>query len=270
MSREIMTKLACQVFGYMLCVFCFTGAGSASEVGWPMQTVELNPQDKPSLQRGARLYVNYCLGCHSLQYQRYERTADDLEIPHDIALKELIFTGQKIGELMVNSMPDESKNWFGAPPPDLTLVSRLRGPEWIYNYLKTFYVDESRPFGVNNMVFPNVGMPHVLLDLQGIQRSVCKQVPIHTEDGWEKRDPLEPGKALTERKCGQLELVEGSGAYSSEEYDQAVKDIVTFLDYVGEPARSDRKRIGVYVILFLILLSVFTYLLNREYWKDVH
>ncbi len=265
-----MRRLAHRLLWLSLSLMGFALGSHAAEVDWPMQSITTNTQDKPSLQNGARLYVGYCLGCHSLKYQRYGRTADDLEVPHELFLEQMIFTGQKIGELMVNSMPEASNEWFGAAPPDLTLVARLRGPEWIYNYLKTFYIDESRPFGVNNKVFPNVGMPHVLLDLQGYQHSVCKQVPIRSDDGAEKRDPLVPEKPLTEEKCGELELVEGSGSYSPEEYDKAVRDIVNFLDYVGEPSRNDRERIGVYVILFLVLLSAFTYLLNREYWKDVH
>ena len=238
---------------YLVCVFLL-GLGDAalasSESGWHMQPIETNMADKPSLQRGAKLYVGYCLGCHSLKYQRYERTAHDLEIPEDIALETLVFTDQKIGELMETAMPDESRNWFGGPPPDLTMVTRVRGTEWVYNYLKAFYVDESRPFGVNNKVFANVGMPHALLELQGVQREACNE-----NSGTE---------------CMLLVLDEGSGALDDQQYDKAVKDLVNFLDYVGEPVRLDRERIGVYVLLFLVVLSVFTYLLNREYWKDVH
>jgi cytochrome c1 len=229
-----------------------------------------NLQDTPSLQNGFRLYVNYCMGCHSLQYQRYERTADDLQIPHDLVLENLIFTGQKIGERMFSAMDQEqAKNWFGAPPPDLTMVTRVRGAEWLYNYLKTFYIDESRPLGVNNKVFPNVGMPHALLPLQGVQRSACVQRPKMAENGGEMRDPLEPGKPITEEKCGQLVLDEGTGLYSPEEYDQAVYDITNFLHYVGDPSRMERHRLGVYVLLFLVILYVFTWLLGREYNKAV-
>ena len=166
-------------------------AMAASTSNWPMEPMEPNLQDLPSLQNGWRLYVNYCLGCHSLAYQRYERTADDLGVPHDIALEQLVFTDQKIGEHMTNAMPaDLAKEWFGAPPPDLTMVTRTRGEEWLYNYLKTFYIDESRPFGVNNKVFPNVGMPNVLAELQGVQRSDCIQMPKLAANGGEMRDPL--------------------------------------------------------------------------------
>lgn len=244
-------------------------ASSASD--YPMQPMEPNLQDLPSLQNGWKLYVNYCLGCHSLQYQRYERTADDLGVPHDIALEELIFTGQKIGEQMTSAMqPDLAKQWFGAPPPDLTMVTRLKneGPAWVYNYLKTFYIDESRPFGVNNKVFPNVGMPNVLEELQGIQSAECLQMPKPAANGGEQRDPL-TGASVTEERCGQLVVEEGSGQMTAEEFDQAAYDIANFLYYTGEPSRLERHRTGVYVILFLIILYVFTFLLGREFQKDV-
>ena len=225
-----------------------TALGAATS--WPMQPMAPDLEDQTSLQRGFKLYANYCLGCHSLKFQRYERTADDLGIPHDLALEELVLTGQKIGELMTTAMdPENAKAWFGAPPPDLTMVSRVRSPEWLYNYLRTFYVDESRPFGVNNKVFANVGMPHALVRLQGVQREAC---PAGTAD------------------CRELAVDAGSGLLNAEQYDQAVYDLVNFLHYVGEPMRLERQRLGVYVLLFLAVFGVFTYLLNREFWKDVH
>lgn len=228
--------------------------------------------DKPSLQRGARLFVDYCLGCHSLKYQRYERTADDLGVPHELFEKYMIFTGQKIGGLMANAVPQEtSKNWFGAPPPDLTMVTKVRGEDWVYTYLKSFYVDDSRPFGVNNAVFENVGMPHALLELQGVVRKGCEMVPEMTPDGRaERRDPLEPGKPILHEECGRLIHEQGTGLLTPEEFDRAVYDVTNFLYYVGEPARLDRYRIGVYVLLFLVVLYVFVYLLAREYRKEVH
>lgn len=244
---------------------------AASAVDYPMEPIDPDLKDLPSLQNGMRLYMNYCLGCHSLQYQRYERTADDLGIPHEIALNNLIFTDQKIGELMTNAMPrDKAKNWFGAAPPDLTMITRFKSPEYVYNYLKTFYVDESRPLGVNNEVFPNVGMPHVLADLQGVQRKGCVQVPRIAENGGEMRDPRIPGKVITEEKCDELYIEEGTGELTEAEFDQAMYDLTNFLYYVGEPSRLERHRTGVGVLLFLVILGCFTYLLNREYWKDVH
>ncbi len=243
---------------------------AASSGAWPMEPMKPDLDNKPSLQRGLQLYANYCLGCHSLKFQRYERTADDLEIPHEIMSENVIFTGQKIGGLMETAMSTEAaKKWFGAAPPDLTMVAKVRGNAWIYNYLKTFYVDESRPFGVNNKVFPNVGMPHVLMELQGIPVEAPRQMPKMHEDGYELRDPLVPGKALTEERL-VLGVVEGTGKLTPEDYDQAVYDITNFLHYVAEPARMERERLGVYVLLFLVILYVFTALLGREYSKEIH
>ncbi len=255
----------------LLALFLIPGVLSAAATSdWHMEPMDPDLENVPSLQNGARLYVNYCLGCHSLQYQRYERTADDLQIPHEIALENLVFTGQKIGERITNAMDkDQANNWFGVPPPDITMVTRVRGVDWVYNYMKTFYLDESRPLGVNNKVFPNVGMPHVLLDLQGVQRSACIQVPKIADNGGEMRDPLVPGKPITEEKCGQLVLEDGTGLYTAEEYDQAVYDITNFLYYVSDPSRLERNRLGVYVLLFLVILFVFTWLLGREYNKAV-
>ena len=239
------------------------------EVLWEDVPMEPDLEDLPSLQRGFRHYVNYCLGCHGLKYQRYERTADDLGIPHDLVKEHLIFGDQMIGQLITTSMPEDSAAWFGVIPPDLTLVAKLRDPTWLWNYLNAFYLDPCRPFGVNNKVFENVGMPHVLLELQGSQRPVCKEVPIIAENGGEARDPLIPGKVLTEERCGILEVEQGSGRLTGEEYRQFTWDLVNFLHYVAEPSRMDRYRIGLYVLLFLMFLGVFTWLLNREYWKDV-
>ncbi len=222
----------------------------AAESGWPMQSMSPDLRDQASLQRGFIFYAEYCLGCHSLRFQRYQRTADDLGMSHEDALEKVVFTNQKIGELMTNAMDSESaKAWFGAAPPDLTMVTRVRSPEWVYNYLKTFYVDESRPFGMNNKVFENVGMPHALINLQGTQRDSCP------EDAQE---------------CHELSLDADSGLLTPQEYDQAVYDLVNFLHYVAEPIRLERQRLGVYVLLFLAFFGVFTYLLNREFWKDVH
>jgi ubiquinol-cytochrome c reductase cytochrome b subunit len=226
--------------------------------------MEPNLRDKASLQHGAGLYMNYCMGCHSLRFSRYERVADDLGIPHDLMTEYLVLdSSHKIGSLMTNSMSsDLGKSWFGAAPPDLTLVARARSPDYLYTYLRTFYEDPERPFGVNNRVFPNVGMPHALLELQGLQ--TCAMGP----DGKGRRDPL-TGEDILEDDCGNFSLVE-EGILSPDEFDEAVYDLVNFLVYVGEPAALDRQRIGVYVLLFVAVFFIFAWLLNREYWKDVH
>ena len=237
--------------------------------------IEVDANNKASLQSGAKYYMNYCMGCHSLQYGRYERTANDLGIPIELFSDKLKFdTSAKIGDLMENAMTEESaRKWFGAVPPDLTLVSRARQPEWLYTYLRTFYVDPSRPWGVNNKVFPDVGMPHVMLEMQGLQD--CAPGPVHAPNGGIKRDPLTGEDLLYNEKgeafapCGRLQIVE-EGRLSPAEFDQAIYDLVNFLAYVAEPMAEDRKRIGIYVLLFITLFFVFAYLLNREYWKDVH
>ena len=223
--------------------------------------------DYASMQRGANVAVNYCMGCHSFKYSRWERVADDLKIPHDLMMDNLVFSGQKIGDLMDISMPaDSAKDWFGAVPPDLTLVARSRSPEWIYTYLKNFYVDPSRPLGVNNRVFKDVGMPHALLDLQGLQE--CAPGPVIAGNGGIKRDLL-TGEDLLEDPCGNFTLIE-KGSLSEEEYDQAVYDLTNFLTYIAEPMAEQRKHIGRWVLLFLLLLLVPSTLLAREYSKVMH
>jgi cytochrome c1 len=248
-----------------------TVALAATESDWPTKPFEPNSQDYPSLQRGFTLYVNYCLGCHSLKFQRYERTADDLELPHGIVLENLIFSDAKIGSLITNAMPEQpSRAWFGVEPPDLTLITKAREPGYVHNYLNAFYADDSRPFGVNNKMFPNVAMPHALLELQGVPVPACHQVPKHAPNGGEMRDPLVPGKSITEEQCNFIDVVEGTGKLTPAEYQQATYDIANFLYYVAEPARHDRMRLGVYVLLFLVVLYVFTALLGREYGKEIH
>ncbi|MEH6591708.1 MAG: ubiquinol-cytochrome c reductase [Halioglobus sp.] len=234
----------------------------------PCDEFTANPSDKASLQSGAKVYMNYCMGCHSLQYARYNRMASDLGIPEDLLQANLMFdTNQKVGALMDNAMDDAlAKVWFGATPPDLTLVSRARQPEWLYTYLRTFYRDDSRPYGVNNKVFKDVGMPHVLLELQGMQECAMGSVKAH--NGGVKRDPL-TGEDILEDPCGNFTLAQ-AGIMSPEEYDVAMYDLVNFLAYTADPVVLERKRIGTFVLLFITLFFVLAWLLNREYWKDVH
>ena len=220
-----------------------------------------------SLQNGAKLAVNFCMGCHSFKYSRWERVATDIGIPHQLMLDNMIFTGQKIGGLMDIAMPaDKAKDWFGATPPDLTLVARARSPEWVYTYLKNFYADPTRPLGVNNKVYKDVGMPHALLDLQGLPE--CAPGPVLAANGGIKRD-LMTGVDILDDPCGTFQINQ-LGTLSVEEYDSAVYDLVNFLTYISEPMAEQRKHIGKMVLLFLLLLMVFTVLLNREYWKGLH
>ena len=256
----------------------FSGVGAAAaESTVPLDPFEPDLQDKPSLQRGMTLFVNYCLGCHSLKFQRYERTADDLGIPHSVALDNLVFTGQAIGGLMDSAMPAEgAKSWFGAPPPDLTMVDRVRGTAWVYNMLKSFYADPTRPFGVNNLVFKDIAMPHVLMGLQGVPELDCRgKKPIDILAGASDLVSDDAGNVLREEiqredNCAWTRVAPGSGEYSPEEFDQAAKDIANFLHYVGDPGRAERHRVGYWVLGFLALLFVLAWALNREYWKDVH
>jgi ubiquinol-cytochrome c reductase cytochrome b subunit len=232
------------------------GAESAYDCGTiPCDAFEADPTDKPSLQRGAALYASYCMGCHSLQYSRHNRVARDLGIPEDLYKANLVFDPEiKLGSLMSNSMDKgDAKIWFGATPPDLTLISRARQPEWLYTYLRAFYEDDLRPYGVNNRVYPNVGMPHVLMELQGL--AACSD---------------EAGAAAAKaEQCVTMDVA-SAGAMSAEQFDGAMYDLVNFLAYTAEPYKSDRLRIGTYVLLFLVVFFIFAWLLNREYWKDVH
>ena len=219
-----------------------------AEAGPELEHIEVNMNDKASLQSGAATFINYCMGCHSARFSRYQRVAADLEIPEALMEEHLLLDPDaNIGDLMISSMPLEvARNAFNAAPPDLTLVARVRGADWLYGYLKGFYQDESRPFGVNNRVFENVAMPNVLENLQGVQ------LP------------------CTEEGCLDTVHVEGTGKLSPEEFDKQVYDLVNFLVYLGEPALMHRKTIGAYVLFFLAFLFVFVFMLNREYWKDVH
>lgn len=221
--------------------------------------VNVNLKDMPSLQRGAKLFVNYCLNCHSANYMRYNRL-QDLGLSEKQILENLVFTGVKVGDLMKISMdPKDAKEWFGAPPPDLTVVARSRaseagsGADWLYTYLRTFYRDSSRPTGWNNTTFPNVGMPHVLWELQGEQ--VLKEHKLRA-DGFEKMVPMP--------------TMEKPGKMASVEYDKAVTDLVNYMVYMGEPAAHNRKLIGLIVLLVLSVLVVLAYAIKKEFWKDVH
>lgn len=206
-----------------------------------------------SLQRGARYFVNYCLGCHSAQYVRYNRLAEDLQLTENQLLENLMFTGQRPLDTMSISMdPVDANRWFGVTPPDLSLIARSRGTDYLYTFLRSFYADESSPTGVDNLVLPGTAMPHVLWQLQGVQHAV------------EVTDPEHPDAA----PLVELEL-ETAGTMSEEEFDEAVRDIVNFLDYIGEPMQLERQSLGIRVIAFLLVLLLISYMLKKEIWKDV-
>lgn len=206
-----------------------------------------------SVQRGARIYFNYCSGCHSIKYMSYSRLSEDLKLSPDDVLASFAFTGAKIGDQVVSNMPEaNSALWFGKTPPDLSLEARAKGPDWIYNYLKAFYLDPSRPSGWNNTVFPNVSMPNVLWELQGSQHAVMA--------------PAKPGE---DAKVEKVELAT-PGKESVAAFDETSRDVTAFLTYVGEPAALVRESTGVWVVLYLAFFTFLAWLLKHEFWKDVH
>lgn len=240
-------------------------AAAAGDVKLDRMPADVNPNDPVSLQRGVQVYVNYCLGCHGASYMRYNRLRD-LGLTEQQIRDNLIFTGAKVGDLMKTAMdPKESKEWFGTPPPDLTVIARARasgagsGADWLYTYLRGFYRDPSRPSGWNNTVYPNVSMPHILYALQGEQ--VLKAEVAAIPRG---------SKGEVEKHAVQKLVLEKPGAMKPAEYDRLVADLVNFLSYMGEPAKQFRERLGIFVLLFLGLLFVLAYALKQEFWKDVH
>ncbi len=215
-----------------------------------LKRADVDLEDFTSIQKGAKHYVQYCLGCHSAKYMRYKRIAMDLEIDEDIVLNEIAPEGANIYDPMLTAMNEhDSKKWFGVNPPDLSLISRVRGADWLYTYLKGFYTDKSKPFGSNNTVFKDVGMPNVLWQLQGEQTAVMEQS--HGED------------VISFLK------IEKKGSLSDREFDQFVTELVNFLVYVGEPIQLERQRLGKYVLLYLLMFGVIAYLLKKEYWKNI-
>ncbi|MEE4174629.1 MAG: cytochrome c1 [Xanthomonadales bacterium] len=214
---------------------------------------EVNVNDLASLQRGAKLFVNYCAGCHSMEFVRYSRLAEDLELSEEMVMSNLVFGDKKIGDTMTNAMTKkQGEEWFGKAPPDLSVTGRSRGPDWIHAYLLSYYRQEDGSW--NNTVLENSAMPHVTWDLQGIQEPVYE---MQTVDGAQKQ-------VMT-----GLEVVE-AGTMSPEEYKVAMRDLTAFLTYSAEPAVLKRKSIGVWVMAFLAVFALIAYLLKAEYWRDVH
>ena len=210
--------------------------------------------DVGSLQNGARLYFNYCSGCHSLNLMRYSRIAADLGLSEEQVMKNFNFTGANFGEQIPASMSmEDGKKWFGAAPPDLSLMARARGVDYIFNYLKSFYLDPTRPIGWNNTMFPNASMPNALWELQGVQTAVFKAGE-------------EPG---SEHVLDRFELHQ-AGSLDTRQFDVVARDIANFLQYAAEPAALKRTAIGIWVLLFLAGFTLLAWFLKQEYWKDVH
>jgi ubiquinol-cytochrome c reductase cytochrome c1 subunit len=232
-------------------LLAFSAVDAASEI-------ELDPADNniantASLQRGAKYFVNYCLGCHSAQYVRYNRLGEDLQLTEDQLVGNLMFTGEQPFDTMAIAMrPDDAVRWFGIAPPDLSLIARSRGTDYLYTFLRSFYADPSSPTGANNLVLPGTAMPHVLWELQGVQRALYEA------------DPALGGQEVFQ----QFEMA-SPGTLNQQEYDQVVRDIVNFLDYIGEPMQRERQALGIRVIAFLLVFLLIAYLLKKEIWKDV-
>ena len=247
MTKTFASRLAAFAAGLLL------SASALAAGGGNLQQAGTDLGDRASLQRGAALYMNYCAGCHSLKYLRYASIAEDLGLSEDDVQQYLNFSGGKIGDHVISAMsPEMGLAAFGKAPPDLSVIARVRGPDWIYSYLKSFYLDESSPVGWNNTVFPNASMPNVLWELQGVQQPVfgkknaAGEIPV---DSFTLSQP---------------------GTQTPEQFAQSVRDITAFLEYAGEPAVLKRERIGLWVLLFLGLLALLAWLLKNEYWKDVH
>ncbi|MBI1422735.1 MAG: cytochrome c1 [Gammaproteobacteria bacterium] len=247
-------------------LMCFPLFAHASEGGENLMKADVNLENKNSLRHGAKLFVNYCMSCHSAKYMRYIHVAHYLGLT-DKQMQNLILVSdfsdedkpqgvdKKVGALMTVAMTEqEGKKWFGNPPPDLTLVARVRGADWIYTYLNSFYLDPSRPTGANNTLFHNVGMPDVLWELHGLRK--LKE----TKDKEGNAEGIEPAnfEQVTEGKMTEAE------------YLKATNDLVNFLVYMGEPVKMERQRVGILVMFFLVIFFIFAYLLKKEYWKDVH
>jgi ubiquinol-cytochrome c reductase cytochrome c1 subunit len=250
----------------LLCAL-LPGAAFAAGGNIKLDKVSIDLNDKESLQRGARIFVNYCLSCHSASYMRYSRMGADLGISDELVKENLLFAADKPGELMKAVMPaGDAKLWFGTAPPDLSLVARSRGPAWFYTYMRSFYRDDKSPSGWDNTVFQHVAMPHVLYEWQGEQRAVFR---IEKHESVVEKDGQKTRKVTEEKVFDHFEIAK-PGRMTAAQYDSAMRDLTNFMVYLGEPAKLVRYRLGIYVLVFLSIFLVVAYLLKKEYWKDVH
>jgi ubiquinol-cytochrome c reductase cytochrome c1 subunit len=236
-----------------------TPAAEAESLDWKSWRADNKVDSINSLQRGARNFMNYCVTCHSLKYLRYSRMAADLQIPTDLLEKNLMPIQASANDYITTSLrAADGAEWFGKEPPDLSLMARARGVDYIYRFLKTFYTDPSRPTRTNNLQLENAAMPAVLSDLGGVQEAVYRNV-----------ERVVDGKAITEKEFSHFELTT-PGRLTPKEFDEFVRDTVNFLDYAGDPSQAARRNVGVWGVLFLLVLTWLAWLLKKEYWKDVH
>jgi ubiquinol-cytochrome c reductase cytochrome c1 subunit len=232
------------------------GSALASAGGGTLERAATDVNNRAALQRGAKLFISYCMGCHSAQYMRYSRLMQDLGLTETQVKENFIYNGGKITDKMTISMrPGDGGRWFGVVPPDLSLTGRSRGVDWIYTYLKSFYPDPKQANGWNNTVFPGVSMPNVLWELQGFRTPIYET---QTDDQGAEHEVLVGWNQVTE------------GLESEQDFERTARDLTTFLEYLGEPARLQRESMGVWVLLYLALFTVLAYFLKLEYWRDVH
>ncbi|MBE9610546.1 cytochrome c1 [Chitinilyticum piscinae] len=249
-----------------LCAVIAAPVFAAGGEGVKLDPANINLRDTESLQRGAQTFVNYCLSCHGAAVMRYNRL-QDIGLTEAQIRDNLMFAGEKVGDTMKVAMAaKDGKAWFGATPPDLSLIARSRGADWLYSYLRGFYRDDSRPTGWNNRVFDKVGMPHVLWELQGDQVPVFEKVKNHSTG---KEEEVLTGLKLV--KAGSLTTTNDKGELDNHEYDARVRDLVNYMVFMSEPVKVKNEQIGYFVLLFLLFVLVpISYLLKKEYWKDVH
>ena len=253
-----MKKLLLNVIALILSLGFVTAQASSEGVAWDKAPNKVN--DMAALQNGAKLFVNYCLNCHSAAYMRYNRLKD-IGLTETQIKENLLFATDKVGETMKAAIdPKQAKDWFGANPPDLTVIARSRagsggtGADYLYTYLRTYYRDETKATGWNNLAYPNVAMPHVLWELQGERKPIFNEVEEHGHK--------------VQVFSGKWEQVK-PGSMTSLQYDQAIGDLVGYLQWMAEPAQASRVRVGVWVLLFLLMFAVVAWRLNASYWKDV-
>jgi ubiquinol-cytochrome c reductase cytochrome c1 subunit len=267
---KFLSQLKNTLLGIAAALTLSSTAMGAGSVCLPFGEAQTNPTDVNTLRRGAQLYFNYCAACHSLQFMRYSRLGQDLQLTEAQVMQNFAYTDAKFGDYITNNMPKGGRGntpggteWFGQAAPDLSLTARSRGIDWIYNYLKGFYPDPSRPVGWNNLTFPNASMPNPLWELQGIQKHV---VAAHGDGKAQAK-----ADAHHDASCSPNSFTAATGGTrTAEEYDQDMGALTSFLQYVGEPAIIQRESIGVWVILYLCLLTFLLWLMKNEFWKDVH
>jgi len=239
---------------FALGIFCVAVSAHASGGGVELEHAEIDPGNVNSLQRGARNFMNYCSGCHSAKYVRYATIGNDLGLSEEQLIDNLMFNAEKTFETInVTMRPADAERWFGTAPPDLSLIARSKGADYVFNFLRGFHVDPDSPTGVDNMVLPGTSMPHVLWELQGFQEAVYSE---ETHDG------------VTTRNFTGFEPVT-AGSMDAEDFDEFVEDTTNFLAYIGEPIRSDRRKLGVWVLMFLAFFYIIAKMLKNQIWKDV-